>query len=155
MRKTYVFFTIILVAASLIAGRDISAQEMKTGTGVSQAYSNLSVDMQYYEIKYDPKSDEYISYYKVIRERIMQKLNSLYRYHYRKGDVYLFFTLNSDGRLDSFDIDRTKSVSDKTLIDIATTSLKRSSPFPKFPAGLSSPKISFNVVISFRDRKGP
>jgi outer membrane biosynthesis protein TonB len=85
----------------------------------------------------------------------MQKLNSLYRYHYRNGDVYLFFTLNSDGRLDSFDIDRTKSVSDKTLIDIATTSLKRSSPFPKFPAGLSSPKISFNVVISFRDRKGP
>ena len=119
---------------------------------VGQAYPNLDVDMQYYEIKYDPNSKEYISYYKIVRERMMQSLKGMYRYHYTNGDVYLFFTLNSDGRLDGFDIDYMNSVKDKTLIEIATASLKRSSPFPKFPAGLSSPKVSFNVIISFKEK---
>jgi hypothetical protein len=64
----------------------------------------------------------------------------------------LFFTLNSDGRLDRFDVDRSRSVDNGALIDIATTSLKRSSPFPKFPEALSSPRVSFHVVISFKEK---
>ena len=119
---------------------------------MAQAYSNIGVDMQYYEIKYDPNSEEYLSYSKIIREKIRQKLQGLYRYNYANGEVYLLFTLNSDGKLDGFDVDQTRSVNDKTLIDIATMSLKRSSPFPRFPTGLNSPKVSFNVVISFREK---
>jgi hypothetical protein len=43
-------------------------------------------------------------------------------------------------------------VDNGALIDIATTSLKRSSPFPKFPEALSSPRVSFHVVISFKEK---
>jgi hypothetical protein len=145
---------IVLIAVSVICGcigaRELRAQDLKASVSVGQAYPNLSLDMQYYEIKHDPNSEEYLSYYKIIREKIMQKLKGLYRYHYSDGDVYLLFTLNSDGKLDRFDVDYTKSIKDSTLIGIATASLKRSSPFPKFPEALSSPKASFNVVISFR-----
>lgn len=147
---------VILIAISVllicIIMTGVSAQEMKTGANVSQAYPNLGVDMQYYEIKYDPNNKDYINYYQVIRERIMQKLKALYRYHYRKGDIHLLFTLNSAGKLEDFYVDRVKSAQDDTLVDIATTSLKKSSPFPPFPKGLDQPRVSFNVVISFRDK---
>ena len=58
----------------------------------------------------------------------------------------------SGTELTDFYVDHTKSTNDKTLIDIATTSLKRSSPFQPFPKGLSSPEVSFKVVISFKEK---
>ena len=152
MKKLYIILTAALIVFVCINTHELIAQDMKAPSGAGQAYPNLSVDMQYYEIKYDPNSNEYLSYYKAVREKIIQKLKGMYRYHYRNGDVHLVFTLNSDGRLDGFDIDYMKSVQDKTLLDIAATSLKRSSPFPKFPTGLSYPKVSFNVVISFKEK---
>ena len=149
MKKIFIIFIAILAALTIIAAHEVWAQEMKTGA-VSQSYSNLSIDMQYYEIKCDPKSDEYVSYYQVIREKLMRKLKGLYRYHYRKGDVYLFFNLKSDGKLTGFDIDSAKSTKDKMLISIVASSLKQSSPFPQFPKGLDLPELSFNIIISFK-----
>lgn len=151
MKIKFLIVIIVFILSANIAVPEIIAQDMKSGTTVGQAYSNLGVDMQYYEIKYDPKSEEYIGYYKVIREKIMQKLRYLYKYHYKNGDIYLSFVLKSDGKLEGFYVDRVKSAPDNTLIDIATTSLKRSSPFPPFPKGLASPKVSFNVIISFKE----
>ena len=151
MKTKYILFIIIFSILTCLAAHEVCAQEMKTPGNVNQAYSNIGVDMQYYEIKCDPKSDEYVSYYQVIRERMMQKLKNLYRYHYRKGDVHLLFNLRSDGSLTRFDIDRAKSTKDKTLVNIVTTSLKQASPFPHFPKGLDIPDVSFNVVISFKE----
>jgi hypothetical protein len=146
----FIIFIAIFIVLTHIAPQEVAAQEMKTGV-VSQAYSNLSIDMQYYEIKYDPNSSEYVTYYQVIREKLMRKLKGLYRYHYRKGDVYLLFNLKSDGKLTRFDIDNTKSTKDKTLINIVASSLKQSSPFPQFPKELGLPDLSFNIVISFKE----
>jgi len=152
MNKRSIIFIIILILACCAFMPQAIAQGAKTSSGVSQAYSGMGVDMQYYEIKYDPNSKEYISYYQAVREKIMQKLKGLYRYHYRNGDVYLLFIVKSDGKLTRFDIDLQKSTKDKTLIDIAAAGLKRSSPFAPFPEGLALPEISFNVVISFKEK---
>lgn len=152
MRTGFIIFTIVFVLLSNIAAPEGRAQGVKTANPVNQAYSNLGVDMQYYEIKYDPNNEDYISYYKAIRAKIMQKLKGLYRYHYRNGDIHLLFTIKSDGTLAGFDVDYTNSAKDKTLLNIATSSLKKASPFPSFPNGLSLPEVSFSVVISFRDK---
>jgi hypothetical protein len=151
MKKIIIAITVPAAIISAVSCVSL-AQEMKAPPASAGPYSALGIDVQCYEIKYDPNSQEYLAYYRVIREKIMQKLRGLYRYHYRNGDVYLYFTLNSDGRLDSFDVDYSRSVQDKKLIEIATTSLKRSSPFPKFPKEITSPEVSFSVVISFKDK---
>lgn len=151
MKKTFIIFIIIFSLFFYAAADKTCAQEMKSGVNVSQAYPDLGVDMQYYEIKYDPNSDEYISYYQAVREKMMRKLKNLYTYHYTKGDIHLLFNLKSDGSLTRFDIDRARSADDKTLISIVTASLKQASPFPPFPKGLDLLDISFNVVISFKE----
>ncbi len=151
MKKIHIAFIVAFVLSGSVIPREANAQDLKTGGNLKGPYSDLGVDMQYYEIKYDPKSDEYVGYYQVVREKIMQGLKNLYRYHYRSGDIYLLFTVKSDGTLVGFDVDRARSAKDKTLIDIAATGLKRSSPFPPFPKDMALPEVSFNVVISFKE----
>lgn len=152
MKIILVIFSIIFILSCSIITLESPAQEMKSGVSVGRSYSNLGVDMQYYELRYDPNSEDYISYYKAVRQKIIEKLRNLYRYHYENGDVHLLFILKSDGKLEDFYVDRIKSTRDDTLIDIATSSLKRSSPFPPFPKGLAVPKVSFSVVISFKEK---
>jgi hypothetical protein len=152
MKKIHIIFIVIFILSGSVIPREANAQDMKTGSSLKGPYSDLGVDMQYYEIKYDPKSDEYIGYYQAIREKIMQGLKNLYNYHYRNGDVYLLFTIKSDGTLTGFDIDRQRSAKDRTLIDIVVTSLKRSSPFHPIPKEMALPEISFNVIISFKEK---
>jgi len=152
MKTTQVIFCIIFILASNFLAFESPAQGMKSGPAVDRAYSNLGVDMQYYELRYDPNSEDYINYYKAVRQKIVEKLKNLYRYHYENGDVHLLFVLKSDGKLEDFYVDRIKSTGDATLINIATSSLKKSSPFPPFPKGLTAPKVSFSVVISFKEK---
>jgi len=152
MKRIYIILIIIFILSGYLIAQGAYAQEAKTLGPVSQVYPGLGVDMQYYEIKYDSTNKDYIGYYQVIREKIMQKLKNQYRDHYKNGDVHLSFTLKSDGKLESFFVDRAKSSDDNALIDIATTGLKRSSPFPPFPKELATPKISFSVIISFKEK---
>jgi len=152
MRPISIILAIIFILSCSIITPDAPAQGMKSGPAVDRAYSNLGVDMQYYELRYDPNSEDYINYYKAVRQRIVEKLQNLYRYHYENGDVHLLFILKSDGKLEDFYVDRIKSTGDTTLINIATSSLKKSSPFPPFPKGLTAPKVSFSVVISFKEK---
>lgn len=146
---TVILSTVFILSCSVFT---LDAQELKSGAGVDRSYSNLGVDMQYYELRYDPNSEDYINYYKAVRQKIVEKLKNLYRYHYENGDVHLLFILKSDGKLEDLYVDRVRSTGDNTLIDIATSSLKRSSPFPPFPKGLTAPKVSFSVVISFKEK---
>jgi len=98
------------------------------------------------------KTQDYINYYDLIREKIRQKLNENYRYYYSDGDVFLVFMLNADGSLVSYDTDRTRSSADETLNQIAKVSLIEAAPFSPFPKALTVPNMSFNLTVSFKKR---
>ncbi len=96
------------------------------------------------------ETKDYINYYQLIRERIREKLKENYRYYYKEGDVYLRFTLLSDGSLSEYTADPARSIKDDTLIHIATVSLIEAAPFQPFPKALTLPKMSFNLIVSFK-----
>jgi outer membrane biosynthesis protein TonB len=146
--KPVVFLAVLM----LIGVAAVYAQQMKAPTAASQSYPGAGIDMQYYDIREDTSSDEYLGYYKIIREKILQKLKGFYRRHRVDGDVRLTFTLDSGGRLCRYDVDRAVSTKDASLIDIAVMGLKSASPFPHFPPAITSPRITFNVIISFKDK---
>jgi TonB family protein len=117
-----------------------------------QSYSGISNDVQYYRIVYYETKEDYVIYNKLVRERIKQSLLSAYRRFYKGGDVNLLFIINADGKLAKFDVDYKESSTDRKLIDLAVSSLKKSSPFPPFPERLSDPQLPFSVTISFKEK---
>ena len=117
-----------------------------------QSYSSISNDIKYYRIVYYETEEDYVSYNKIVRERIKQSLSNAYKRFYEGGDVDLFFIINADGKLSRFDVDYKKSTADKKLVDLAVSSLNKSSPFPPFPKGLSDQQLPFSITISFKER---
>lgn len=95
---------------------------------------------------------EYVSYYSLIREKIRRRLKENYTSRTKEGDVFLSFTLSSDGTLLTQGVEAARSTADRELIEIALQSLKESSPFARFPRALTVPRMSFSVLISFRKR---
>lgn len=93
---------------------------------------------------------DYINYYQLIREKIRARLKNNYSYYNREGDVYLTFTLASNGTLQGFEIDRARSTRDEVLLHITAASLKAVSPFPPIPKTLAAPKMTFSIAISFK-----
>lgn len=93
---------------------------------------------------------DYVNYYQLIREKIRQRLKANYSYYRKEGDIHLIFNLNSEGELLDASIDQATSASNSTLREIALSSLKEASPFPSFPKALSLPRMTFEVIISFR-----
>jgi outer membrane biosynthesis protein TonB len=96
------------------------------------------------------QEEDYINYYQLVREKIRSRLKNNYQHYKREGDVYLSFTLTQNGSLLTYSIDREKSTQDETLLNITAASLKAISPFPALPRSLSTSKMSFNIIISFR-----
>ena len=91
----------------------------------------------------------YMDYYDIIRERIRYALFKMYSGGYNKGQVHLQFTLGSDGSLRGAGILEAKSMESKELKNLTLRALKKSLPFPPFPAELNDPEINFTVVISY------
>lgn len=96
------------------------------------------------------QNKDYINYYHLIREKIRARLKTNYAYYNREGDVYLSFTITPNGTLLTYTIDRARSTQDEILLHITATSLKGISPFPPIPRSLSTPKMSFSIMISFK-----
>jgi len=90
----------------------------------------------------------YVGYYNMIREKIRLTLSKIYKPRFGEGEVYLEFTLRSNGTLVDLHIldDSTPS---RNLKSAAHRALKRAAPFPSFPEELTEPQINFNVAISF------
>jgi len=99
-----------------------------------------------------PASNDYLSYHQLIREKIRRRLKENYTDYSNQGEVYLVFTIRSDGVLLRCDIEKMASTADGRLTDIALTSLKEASPFPPFPKELSEAQLSFQLTISFKKR---
>jgi TonB family protein len=90
----------------------------------------------------------YISYYQIVREKIRRAAYQNYT-RVEVGEVYLSFTILSNGSLKELRLTEEKSSPSSYLREIALRSIKEASPFPNFPKELDYPILSFNVVISF------
>ncbi|MCM8761180.1 MAG: hypothetical protein NC938_00355 [Candidatus Omnitrophica bacterium] len=93
---------------------------------------------------------DYINYYQLIREKIRQALKHHYKRYHKEGEVRLTFILRSDGSLSFFEVDKSASVRDEVLRDIAIRSLKEASPFSPFPKSVDLPSMSFEVTVVFK-----
>ena len=67
----------------------------------------------------------------------------------KNGQVYLTFVLDAQGRLKQVKIVDEKTQANNYLRQIGLRSVQESQPFPPFPANLSFPELTFNVLISF------
>ena len=132
----------------LIANRD---KDTPTSAAKSKAIKPALSDAAVKQAKL-VSSKDYISYNQIIRQKILGNLKKRYNERYEEGDVAVTFALNADGTLFGFDVDMANSTGNSALIDIATSSVRESSPFPPFPKGLSVPKMSFSLVIEFRKK---
>ena len=128
------------------------AQIAKEPTALDkQNYTITENDIRTYQIFYESiNKKDYATYYEAIREKIKEKLKKNYTYHYKEGDVSIFFVLNFDGSLAKIDIESANSTNDRDLVDIASRSVKQASPFPHFPKTLPLSKMAFNIKISFK-----
>lgn len=144
----------IIILGLILSGIFLSEcypQTMKAADGADQKYLILNNDMKYYQIICKEHPDEYMSYYRTVREKIMQKLKHNYRDYYHNGDVNLFFVLKSNGALVRADVDLDRSTSDKKLVDIALLSLQQAASFPPFPCDLDVPQLPLSIIISFKE----
>lgn len=92
----------------------------------------------------------YLSYNENIRERIKQHAYMFVDHpDFQKGEVYLTFVLDANGTLKQTQIIKERTLANAYLQDVGVRSIEQSNPFPPFPADLSYPELTFNVVISF------
>lgn len=101
------------------------------------------------------KKATYISYYRLVREKIRYYANRNYikEGSVNQGEVFLSFVVTSRGELIHIMIIDKKSADDALLRDIAINSIRDASPFSAFPQGMNQYQITFNVVISFELNK--
>ena len=95
-----------------------------------------------------PKNPIYLKYYQAIREKIRHYAYYNYNRAY-SGEIYLSFTVISDGNLKELRIIEEKSAQNNYLKEIAIKSIKDASRFPAIPQELDYPELSFNVIIAF------
>ncbi len=97
----------------------------------------------------------YISYYRLVREKIKYYADKNYikEGSVSQGEVFLSFVVASGGELLHIMIIDRRSADNSLLRDIAINSIKDASPFPAFPQGMNQYQVTFNVVISFELNK--
>lgn len=136
-------------AAKMEADLKKSAEMIQAKSIVDDAAKSASKDAEKKEAALKSNRD-YINYYQIIREKIRARLKNNYMYYKNEGDVYLSFTINPNGTLLTYNVDRTRSTNDEVLLHITLSSLKAVSPFPPIPKNLGLPKMSFSLMISFK-----
>lgn len=127
------------------------AQNISASDEVNQKYLELNTDTTTYQIITQDKHEEYMSYYRAIRKKILAKLKRNYTGNYNDGDVHLYFVLDKKGELIRIDVALNRSTKDTKLIDIALRSLQQAAPFGPFPEEFKgSGQIPFSVTVTFK-----
>ena len=97
--------------------------------------------------------EHFESYYRVIGAKIRQlAYRHLEGINDEAGEVYLSFVLEHNGQVKSFSIKNEKTSAGVVLQQIVLQSIREASPFPPFPADLSSSELSLGVIISFQNQ---
>lgn len=99
-----------------------------------------------------PNRPEYLNYYQVVREKIKDYAYKNYAGD-STGEVFLIFTVLSNGSLSDLGLIEEKSVENKFLKSIALKSVRYASPFPPFPREIVHPRLKFNIIICFELKK--
>jgi hypothetical protein len=94
----------------------------------------------------DPASIEYGNR---SSERIRRYLHKRFSLSNEKGNVYLKFTIGTDGALLGYHIIDEKSNASDCLKQIAIAGLKDAAPFPALPKELNSQATTFSIFIEF------
>jgi len=96
--------------------------------------------------------EDYISYYKLIRERIKERVTHLYKRAANQGAINVVFRINHRGMLTKMTIDRMASKGGPDIEKLAIQSIKTASPFPSFPKSLKKKELTFSIAIIFKSR---
>ncbi len=91
----------------------------------------------------------YITYYQLLRAKIKRYVE--YPNFSINGQVYLDFTLGSNGKLKMIKINEEMSSSNVILRTAALESIKKATPFPPFPDELNQDEATFKIIISFQN----
>jgi len=91
----------------------------------------------------------FIEYYRFIRNKIEVIAQNNRPEYFKEGEVNVIFKLNSRGKLLSVTINEDMSTSDRVLRFFAIESIRRASPFPPFPEGLTAEELEFRITIEF------
>ncbi len=92
----------------------------------------------------------YINYYEKIRNKIRKAAYSNYM-PTESGKILLNFTVDLKGKLLDIELKEGQTVKSNYLSRLAISSIKNSSPFPKFPAELKEfGTLTFNLSIHFK-----
>ncbi len=94
------------------------------------------------------KDKTYISYYKLINERLQRSV--IYPANFANGEVEVSFILSADGNLRHLEVINQTTQVNHSLRETALQIVRNASPFPPFPASLQKQQLTFNVVICFR-----
>ena len=91
----------------------------------------------------------YITYYQLLRAKIKRYVE--YPNSSINGQIYLDFTLGSNGKLKMIKINEEMSSSNVILRTAALESIKKATPFPPFPDELNQDEATFKIIISFQN----
>jgi len=141
----------MVIAISDIFLQDSIARDIRATNEAIQGHFSLSGGGEFYQILCKEYGEEYTAYYRMVREKIVQKLKHSCKSNFNKGDVKVIFVLNSNGTLNGLAIDVGKSTDDKGLIKVVLLSLQQAAPFPPFPKELSATKLPFSVTVAFKN----
>ena len=100
----------------------------------------------------DDNPEEYISYYRAIREKIKRMVARHYDNQNKEGTVYVLFRLSKRGILEELSINEMISTDNQTLRKIALKSVRSSSPFMPFPETLRRDALTFGIPIVFKQK---
>ena len=96
------------------------------------------------------KNPAYMSYYRLIREKIRANTYQNYNTN-RKGEILVDFLVLKSGDLEAVRLDPS-STSNKILREIALKSIKEAAPFPSFPDELKKySHLKFTISIYFKN----
>ena len=96
--------------------------------------------------KYDPI---YLNYVKILRSKIEEQIYKNYT-NYQVGDIFVEFSISSNGSLENVRIINDKSADISSLKEICLKSIKDAAPYPPFPAGLKQKQVTFTQQINFK-----
>ncbi|PIU41561.1 MAG: hypothetical protein COS99_04765, partial [Candidatus Omnitrophica bacterium CG07_land_8_20_14_0_80_42_15] len=124
--------------AGKIAAEKEAAKVVQQNTLIKKI-EPITIESQKTEVRMGPKEPEgvYVGYYNMIRERIKSNLAKMYNSELKEGEIYLIFTLRSDGSIDKESVLDEKSTKSKELREVTLKALKKSAPFPSFPKNLT------------------
>ncbi|MBI4846386.1 MAG: TonB family protein [Candidatus Omnitrophica bacterium] len=103
-----------------------------------------------YVVKTDSKEPdkEIQNYFQIVNEQLRYSL--VYPRYFSEGEIALSFVLNSSGLLESVNI-LSEDGADSYLREAAMQIVQNAAPFPPFPPDLKKSRLTFNVVICFRE----